>query len=106
MTRIVALGDSITMGMGDPAPDGGWRGWTEHLASGLADPELHNLAACAPSAARVCSSGSGSPDARCCAQPRQPPPGAGSPMPMVIESPRVTIRVMPIPARECEAGRC
>lgn len=27
MTRIVTLGDSITLGMGDPAPYGGWRGW-------------------------------------------------------------------------------
>jgi len=44
MTRIVTLGDSITMGMGDPAPGGGWRGWAHHLASGLPDPELHNLA--------------------------------------------------------------
>ena len=45
MTRIVTLGDSITLGMGDPAPDGGWRGWTRHLAAGLPKPELHNLAA-------------------------------------------------------------
>jgi lysophospholipase L1-like esterase len=45
MTRIVTLGDSITLGMGDPAPGGGWRGWASHLASGLPKPELHNLAA-------------------------------------------------------------
>ena len=44
MTRIVTLGDSITLGMGDPDPSGGWRGWARHLASGLPDPELHNLA--------------------------------------------------------------
>jgi lysophospholipase L1-like esterase len=44
MTRIVALGDSITLGMGDPDPAGGWRGWARHLAAGLPDPELHNLA--------------------------------------------------------------
>ncbi|HVT67204.1 MAG TPA: SGNH/GDSL hydrolase family protein [Trebonia sp.] len=44
MTRIVTLGDSITLGMGDPSPSGGWRGWTSHLASGLHRPELHNLA--------------------------------------------------------------
>jgi len=25
MTTFVALGDSITVGMGDPAPGGGWR---------------------------------------------------------------------------------
>ncbi len=46
MARIVALGDSITLGMGDPdpGPGGGWRGWTRHLAAGLPEPELHNLA--------------------------------------------------------------
>src|SRR5262249_61797094 len=44
MTRIVTLGDSITLGMGDPVP-GGWRGWAWHLADGLPKPELHNLAA-------------------------------------------------------------
>jgi lysophospholipase L1-like esterase len=44
MTRIVTLGDSITLGLGDPAPGGGWRGWTCHLAGGLPKPELHNLA--------------------------------------------------------------
>ena len=53
MTRIVTLGDSITMGMGDPAPDGGWRGWAQHLASGLPDPELHNLAALGAQATHV-----------------------------------------------------
>jgi lysophospholipase L1-like esterase len=44
MTRIVTLGNSITLGLGDPAPGGGWRGWTCHLAAGLPKPELHNLA--------------------------------------------------------------
>jgi lysophospholipase L1-like esterase len=45
MTTYVALGDSISVGMGDPAPDGtGWRGWPALLASGLHQPELHNLA--------------------------------------------------------------
>jgi lysophospholipase L1-like esterase len=44
MTRIVTLGDSITLGMGDPLPGGGWRGWAEILAAGLPDPELHNIA--------------------------------------------------------------
>ena len=53
MTRIATLGDSITMGMGDPGPDGGWRGWAQHLASGLPDPELHNLAALGAQAAHV-----------------------------------------------------
>jgi lysophospholipase L1-like esterase len=45
MTRIVTLGDSITLGMGDPLPGGGWRGWAGHLAAALPKPELHNLAA-------------------------------------------------------------
>jgi lysophospholipase L1-like esterase len=53
MTRIVTLGDSITMGMGDPAPEGGWRGWAQHLASGLPAPELHNLAALGAQATHV-----------------------------------------------------
>lgn len=44
MAKIVTLGDSITVGMGDPAPGGGWRGWAQLLADGLSDPELHNLA--------------------------------------------------------------
>jgi lysophospholipase L1-like esterase len=47
MTRIVTLGDSITIGMGDPAPHAPkdvWRGWVRLLADGLPDPELHNLA--------------------------------------------------------------
>jgi lysophospholipase L1-like esterase len=45
MTTYVALGDSISVGMGDPAPDGtGWRGWPALLATGLHQPELHNLA--------------------------------------------------------------
>jgi lysophospholipase L1-like esterase len=43
MTRIVTLGDSITLGLGDPVP-GGWRGWTRQLADSLSRPELHNLA--------------------------------------------------------------
>ncbi len=44
MTIMVALGDSITVGMGDPAPEGGWRGWAALLADTLDQPELHNLA--------------------------------------------------------------
>ena len=44
MTTYVALGDSISVGMGDPAPEGGWRGWPALLATGLVEPELHNLA--------------------------------------------------------------
>lgn len=41
MTRFAALGDSITVGLGDPAPG---RGWAALLASTLPQPELHNLA--------------------------------------------------------------
>ncbi len=44
MTIMVALGDSITVGMGDPAPEGGWRGWAALLADTLDQPEMHNLA--------------------------------------------------------------
>ena len=44
MTRFAALGDSITVGMGDPAAGGGWRGWATLLAGTLPQPELHNLA--------------------------------------------------------------
>ena len=44
MTVMVALGDSITVGMGDPAPGGGWRGWAALLADTLDQPEMHNLA--------------------------------------------------------------
>ncbi|WBB68146.1 SGNH/GDSL hydrolase family protein [Micromonospora sp. WMMD812] len=45
--RYVALGDSITVGLGDPMPDGSWRGWAALLADGLGAPgtvEFHNLA--------------------------------------------------------------
>lgn len=45
--RFVALGDSITVGMGDPMADGSWRGWAALLAEGLGPPgavEFHNLA--------------------------------------------------------------
>jgi lysophospholipase L1-like esterase len=44
MTTFAALGDSITVGMGDPAPEGGWRGWARLLADTLHQPDLHNLA--------------------------------------------------------------
>lgn len=53
MTRFVALGDSITLGIGDPVRTAaaagqtgrrGWRGWSALLAEGLPEPELHNLA--------------------------------------------------------------
>ncbi|WP_405655280.1 SGNH/GDSL hydrolase family protein [Streptomyces sp. RK9] len=44
---FVALGDSLTQGVGDPV-DGAWRGWAALLAEGLGTPqrpvEFHNLA--------------------------------------------------------------
>ncbi|MEU6252800.1 SGNH/GDSL hydrolase family protein [Streptomyces sp. NPDC047043] len=36
--RFVALGDSLTQGVGDPVGDG-WRGWAALLADGIAGPE-------------------------------------------------------------------
>jgi lysophospholipase L1-like esterase len=47
VTRFAALGDSVTLGLGDPMPQGGWRGWAALLAGSLAPPdqvELCNLA--------------------------------------------------------------
>ncbi|MFD0683115.1 SGNH/GDSL hydrolase family protein [Actinomadura fibrosa] len=35
-TRYVAIGDSFTEGVGDPAPGGGWRGWADRAAEALA----------------------------------------------------------------------
>jgi lysophospholipase L1-like esterase len=44
-TRFVALGDSITVGLGDPMPDRSWRGWAALLADSLdGDVEFHNVA--------------------------------------------------------------
>jgi lysophospholipase L1-like esterase len=40
---FVALGDSITVGMGDPMPGGAWRGWAALLAEALPG-RFHNLA--------------------------------------------------------------
>jgi lysophospholipase L1-like esterase len=63
MTTFAALGDSITLGIGDPDPGGrsgpdgrtgrAWRGWAALLAEGLADPELHILAASGACAAQI-----------------------------------------------------
>ena len=53
MTRFAALGDSITVGMGDAAPAGSWRGWAALLAGALPEPELHNLATLGALAADV-----------------------------------------------------
>jgi lysophospholipase L1-like esterase len=52
MTRFVALGDSITLGVGDPVrfqtESGklrrGWRGWAALLAEGLPEPAMLNMA--------------------------------------------------------------
>ena len=43
-TRFVALGDSITVGIGDPMPGGSWRGWAVLLAEAFDAVEFHNLA--------------------------------------------------------------
>jgi lysophospholipase L1-like esterase len=58
MTRFAALGDSITLGIGDPVRREGrggraWRGWAALLADGLPEPELHILAANGACAADV-----------------------------------------------------
>ena len=59
MTTFTALGDSITLGLGDPAPAGaagpaaGWRGWAVFLAEGLPGGQLYNLAATGAQAADV-----------------------------------------------------
>jgi lysophospholipase L1-like esterase len=47
--RFAALGDSVTVGLGDPAPQGGWRGWAALLGEAMAPPgdlELDNHARC------------------------------------------------------------
>ena len=48
MTIFAALGDSITLGVGDPVRVPGqrmtWRGWAALLAEGLCEPTLHILA--------------------------------------------------------------
>ena len=49
MTTFTALGDSITLGVGDPVRRAGgwaWRGWAALLAEGTRDPNLHILASC------------------------------------------------------------
>ena len=58
MTTFAALGDSITVGIGDPAPGRAargrtWRGWAALLAEGLPEPRLHNLASVGAQAANV-----------------------------------------------------
>jgi lysophospholipase L1-like esterase len=65
VTTFVALGDSITLGVGDPIrvtdPETGrscraWRGWAALLAAGLREPDLHIVAgngACSADVERV-----------------------------------------------------
>ncbi|WP_222623780.1 SGNH/GDSL hydrolase family protein [Streptomyces buecherae] len=43
--RFVALGDSLTAGVGDPAPGGGWRGWAALLAGALVPEDAPDRAA-------------------------------------------------------------
>jgi len=60
MTTFTALGDSITLGVGDPVRPPGrdgrvWRGWAAWLAESLQEPAFHVLAtngACAADIAR------------------------------------------------------
>jgi lysophospholipase L1-like esterase len=47
LTTFAALGDSITLGVGDPVRRAGswaWRGWATLLAEGTVEPSLHILA--------------------------------------------------------------
>ncbi|HXP20408.1 MAG TPA: SGNH/GDSL hydrolase family protein [Streptosporangiaceae bacterium] len=57
MTTFAALGDSITLGVGDPVrrdrTGRAWRGWAVLLAEGLPEPDLHILAANGACAADV-----------------------------------------------------
>ncbi|WP_152626677.1 SGNH/GDSL hydrolase family protein [Streptacidiphilus carbonis] len=57
LLRVAALGDSLTEGLGDPDPGGGWRGWAALLAAGLTPlaeaVDLHNLAVSGARAADV-----------------------------------------------------
>jgi len=53
-TRFAALGDSITVGMGDPVPGGYWRGFAELLAASIAgETEFRNLATSGATTAHV-----------------------------------------------------
>lgn len=58
MTVFAALGDSITLGVGDPVRpaakgEPAWRGWAALLASGLPEPDLHVLASNGAQAADI-----------------------------------------------------
>ena len=50
--RFAALGDSLTEGLGDPLPGGGWRGWAALLAESLGS-EFANYASSGATTARV-----------------------------------------------------
>ena len=52
--RFAVLGDSLSEGVGDPLPDGGWRGWGALLAAGItADADGVDLLNTARSGART-----------------------------------------------------
>ncbi|GAA3517676.1 SGNH/GDSL hydrolase family protein [Nocardioides daeguensis] len=54
--RLAALGDSTTVGLGDPLPGGGWRGWARLLAEALQasyDVSFCNVARSGATAASV-----------------------------------------------------
>jgi lysophospholipase L1-like esterase len=58
MTTFAALGDSITLGVGDPVRPvvkgtSRWRGWAALLAEGLVEPDLHILAGNGACAAHI-----------------------------------------------------
>jgi lysophospholipase L1-like esterase len=60
MTTFTALGDSITLGVGDPVRPAGqerraWRGWAALLADSMPEPMLHNLASNGATAAQIAS---------------------------------------------------
>lgn len=46
MPAFAALGDSLTVGIGDQLPDGRWRGWAGLLAESLDGVRLLNFARC------------------------------------------------------------
>ncbi|MGH3376055.1 MAG: SGNH/GDSL hydrolase family protein [Actinoallomurus sp.] len=51
--RFAALGDSVTVGLGDPLPQGGWRGWAALLAEAMAPAESREIGNFARTGARV-----------------------------------------------------
>jgi lysophospholipase L1-like esterase len=58
MTTFTALGDSITLGIGDPVRPAGekklaWRGWARLLAESMNEPDLHILASNGATAADI-----------------------------------------------------